>query len=263
MPDLANCVVTGTLYEQDGTPMPEGKATLTVLSIVKAGEFVEPSPGTARTKRNDVSGVITLTLPRLSNVTLQSKATAGKEVIDQFANAVTVSIPDSATANLEDLIAAAQVPTEGVVVQDDGVGFPNKVGTFNFGQGLVATETSAGVSEVKLPYKVYRAFLQQGAATAPIATVLENTLGGTVIWTRASAGTYDMTLVGAFPEDKIMIFMGTECFIITAFSIIKAEVWLPGDANRITTRDYDPVLGYSVLKDDILANTAIEVYVYP
>lgn len=203
MPDLAQCVCTMVVYEQDGTPMPEGKATLTVLSIVKAGEFVEPSPGTARTKKNDASGIITITLPRLSNVTLQSKATAGKEVIDQFANAVTVSIPDSATANLEDLIAAADVPTEGIVVQDDGVGLANKVGTLNFGQGLVATETSAGVSLVKLPYKVYRALLLMTASSNPTATVLENSLSAAVVWTRSSAGTYPGTLVGAFLAGKV------------------------------------------------------------
>ena len=32
--------------------------------------------------------------------------------------------------------------------------------------------------------KVYRALLSQTGTAAPTATVLENTLGGTVVWTR-------------------------------------------------------------------------------
>lgn len=259
MPDLANCVVTGTLYEQDGTPMPEGKATLTVLSIVKAGEFVEPSPGTARTKKNDASGIITLTLPRLSNVTLQSKATAGKEVIDQFANAVTVSIPDAATANLEDLIAAASVPTEGIVVQDDGVGLANKVGTLNFGQGLVATETSAGVSEVKLPYKAYRALLTQAGTAAPVATVLENSLGGTLVWTRPGSGRYIATLVGAFLAGKVTYnsgFITDGTGLTGAFSMFRTD----NDSLRlVTTASTD----FTLPTDDILVATFVEILTYP
>lgn len=38
---------------------------------------------------------------------------------------------------------------------------------------------------------------------APIATVLENTLGGTLVWTRNDAGTYFATLIGVFPVNKV------------------------------------------------------------
>ncbi len=46
--------------------------------------------------------------------------------------------------------------------------------------------------------KVYIALLTQTGMDAPTATVLQNTLGGTVVWSRLSAGTYAMTLAGAF-----------------------------------------------------------------
>lgn len=259
MPDLAQCICSMTVYQQDGTPMPEGKATLTVLSIVKAGEFVEPSPGTARTKKNDASGIITLTLPRLSNVTLQSVRQTGKEVIDQFANAVTVSIPDAATANLEDLIAAADVPTEGIVVQDDGVGLVNKVGTLNFGQGIVATETSAGVSEVKLPYKVYRALLNQAGTAVPVATVLENTLGGTVVWTRVAAGRYDATLTGAFLAGKACHnsgYVNDASAITGAFSMSRID----NNTLRLVTAASNDII---TVVDDILLATFVEILTYP
>lgn len=52
------------------------------------------------------------------------------------------------------------------------------------------------------PYKVYTALLSQTGTSAPVATVLENTLGGTVVWTRNSVGNYSATLTGAFTFNK-------------------------------------------------------------
>lgn len=53
--------------------------------------------------------------------------------------------------------------------------------------------------------KVYRALLSQSSTSAPTATVLENTLGGTVVWTRNDAGDYSGTLTGAFTADKTFL----------------------------------------------------------
>lgn len=52
-------------------------------------------------------------------------------------------------------------------------------------------------------YKCYVALLTQSETNAPVATVLENTLGGTVVWTRIGAGVYRGTLAGAFPANKV------------------------------------------------------------
>ena len=56
------------------------------------------------------------------------------------------------------------------------------------------------------PYKVYTALLTQSGGLAPVDTVLENTLGGTLVWTRQSTGNYIATLNGAFPEGKTVCF---------------------------------------------------------
>ena len=53
--------------------------------------------------------------------------------------------------------------------------------------------------------KVYRALLTQSGTAAPVATVLENTLGGTVVWTYADVGLYVGTLTGAFTENETWI----------------------------------------------------------
>lgn len=44
-----------------------------------------------------------------------------------------------------------------------------------------------------LPYKVYSAILVQTGTDAPVATVLENTLGTNVVWSRSGAGNYIAT----------------------------------------------------------------------
>ena len=51
-------------------------------------------------------------------------------------------------------------------------------------------------------YKVYTALLTQASNFAPFATVLENTLGGTVIWSYDGIGLYSATLNGAFLLNK-------------------------------------------------------------
>jgi hypothetical protein len=55
-------------------------------------------------------------------------------------------------------------------------------------------------------YLVYTALLSQSGTNAPVATVLENTLGGTVVWTRVGAGDYFGTLAGAFVNGIIPNF---------------------------------------------------------
>ncbi len=55
------------------------------------------------------------------------------------------------------------------------------------------------------PYKVYTATLTQTGTNVPVAVVLENTLGGTVVWSRLGGPTYRATLVGAFTTGKTYV----------------------------------------------------------
>ena len=54
-------------------------------------------------------------------------------------------------------------------------------------------------------YKVYTALLTQTGTDAPVATVLENTLGGTPVWYRNDVGSYIIELIGAFTTNKTII----------------------------------------------------------
>jgi hypothetical protein len=66
---------------------------------------------------------------------------------------------------------------------------------------------SAGAAST---YKVYTALLSQSGTNAPVATVLENTLGGTVVWAYSSTGSYSATLAGAFPANKLFFIVQQE-----------------------------------------------------
>lgn len=66
--------------------------------------------------------------------------------------------------------------------------------------GLSTSPSGGGGSEAA--YLVYTALLTQTGTDAPVATVLQNTLGGTVVWTRADTGQYAATLTGVFLDNK-------------------------------------------------------------
>jgi hypothetical protein len=78
----------------------------------------------------------------------------------------------------------------------------NNIKTINgssvLGSGNLVVNTS-------LHYKVYTALLSQSGNNAPIATVLQNTLGGTVVWSRIGFGGYNGTLSGAFTTNKTTV----------------------------------------------------------
>lgn len=68
-------------------------------------------------------------------------------------------------------------------------------------------KNNAGAKEIAtVNYKVYTALLTQTGTAAPVATVLENTIGN-IVWTRASVGVYLATLSGAFNPSKTILFI--------------------------------------------------------
>lgn len=55
-------------------------------------------------------------------------------------------------------------------------------------------------------YETYVALLTQSGTNAPVATILENTIGD-IIWTRVSTGLYKGTLTGAFLATKTAVYL--------------------------------------------------------
>lgn len=102
-------------------------------------------------------------------------------------------------------------------------------------------------------YLVYTAMLTQTGTDAPVATVLENTLGGTVVWSYSGVGVYAATLSGAFTENKTFVIVGTfgdTSGIIVAYRNSDNQV-------RVQSAENDTDA------DGLLYETAIEIRVYP
>jgi hypothetical protein len=124
------------------------------------------------------------------------------------------------------------------------------VGPVTINDDLIVT----GSNNIR-PYKVYTALLTQIGTNAPVATVLENTIGP-IIWTYDGIGTYLATSVGNFTVNKTAIFMNGNSSITQG---IYPSINTPGDDITVETAIISP-LTYS---DDILVSTSIEIRVYP
>jgi len=114
--------------------------------------------------------------------------------------------------------------------------------------------------------KVYAALLTQASADDPTATVLENTLGGTVVWTRGDIGLYIGTASAeVFTADKTCLppvnasasLDGVTSFVVTSFYRNGA------DDLRLQTAVVDPAGGTLSLSDGLLTSTYVEILVYP
>ena len=72
------------------------------------------------------------------------------------------------------------------------------------GTNTTQIATTAFVQGIR-PYKVYTALISQTGTNAPTAIVLENTLGGTIVWSYSITGEYIGTLNGAFLNNKTFL----------------------------------------------------------
>ena len=124
------------------------------------------------------------------------------------------------------------------------------------GTNTTQIATTAFVQANSRPYKVYTALLSQSGTNAPTAVVLENTLGGTVVWTRTSTGSYLGTLTGVFTANK-------------TFCTTTIGMYLSGGSNSIglVRNSVDDVFLFTnrgiAGTDAILNNASIEIRVYP
>lgn len=111
-----------------------------------------------------------------------------------------------------------------------------------------------GTSSYVPPYKVYTALLNQTGGTAPVATVLENTIG-TITFSYIAEGNYRVLSSGLFTIGKSLIFTGqnyTDTGTETTYSS-------PLDVN---TMSLETIGGDGSGADGNLINTMVEIRVY-
>lgn len=113
------------------------------------------------------------------------------------------------------------------------------------------------------PYKVYTALLTQSGTDAPVAIVLENTLGGDVIWSYAGVGLYTLSSpTNVFISNKTCFFvdvvrdLGT---FSTSEVLVSYDLITP---NSIDITTIDTSNGVHANANAVLNNTTIEIRVY-
>ena len=106
------------------------------------------------------------------------------------------------------------------------------------------------------PYKVYTALLTQTGTNAPVATVLENTLGGYVTITREYAGVYTLSSSGLFLQSKTTLFLGS-------ISDGDTSAFRASNFIRLSNNQINLTTGVNVeVADGFLNDTPIEIRVY-
>ena len=132
---------------------------------------------------------------------------------------------------------------EKLVGTDTDTGF-----TLNF--PISAIKTFIG-GEANLGYTAYTALLNQTGTAVPVATVLQNTTGGTFTWARQSTGNYTITASSAlFTVNKTIVFGNY------------------GNAGPGLTQDFDwnrtsdTTITLIVRADDKLVNGSFEIRIY-
>ena len=100
--------------------------------------------------------------------------------------------------------------------------------------------------------KRYKALISQTGTDAPTAIVLENTLGGDIVWTRTGVGTYYGTLNGAFTENKTLT-IATPSFYYED----KIFGFASNSVDKLTINNLNE---NGVVSDGFFASILIEVY---
>lgn len=108
-------------------------------------------------------------------------------------------------------------------------------------------------------YSAYRATLTQVGANAPVATVMENSLPGTPVWSRVSQGGFNLTLAGAFPAGKVW------CNMQSMKTVDGPPQFVYPTIDRLSDDVVQLLIptNLGAVGDDQLIDTPVEILVYP
>jgi hypothetical protein len=166
---------------------------------------------------------------------LEARSTFNNNVIVPGANALIFGKGNVVTAGTKGIIIG-----DGQTLTEDGMVINN----------LTVTGTING--DAVIPYKKYIATISQTGTSDPTVTVLENTIGD-IVWTRALAGRYEGTLVGAFPDQSKTYLLNS----ITQTNNYIRFYWTSANVVQIRTADFT-----NTLQDGQLDFNTIEIRTY-
>ncbi len=130
--------------------------------------------------------------------------------------------------------------------------------TENLTRNFTVANIAAFANSYNLGYTVYTALITQTGTAAPVATVLQNTTGGTIAWTRPTnpgAGRYVATISGAnFTANKTTVIVtsgGNSNMILRPAAIVPTAI----DWYNINAQNGN-------VGDVIKATTTVEIRIY-
>lgn len=122
---------------------------------------------------------------------------------------------------------------------------------------LAASSGSSSVVGYPEGTKMYVALLNQTGTNDPVATVLVNTFGGTVVWTYNTNGDYNAALAGVFTENKTWL-------LISAVMTDPSNTYTGFVFNRVDSSNINLRTYFGTDKtDNQLSNVAIQILVFP
>lgn len=150
------------------------------------------------------------------------------------------------TPSASDLLAGTELYTDSTGKQE------------NLTRNFTVQSVASFANSYSLGYTVYTALVTQAGTAAPVATVLQNTTGGTITWTRPSnpgVGRYVATISGAnFTANKTAV-------IVTSGG--NSDMILRPIVSSTTTIDwYNIDSSDNAVSDVISATTTVEIRIY-
>lgn len=140
----AQTIVSGTLTGPTGAVAPNVQVQL--LETRLPGE-ISTVPSPPLLYRTNASGVVTITVPRNSQIRLYA---AAHPLNRNGTQGVWLQVPDASTANLNAMVTVSLQPLTGLTVKIGGSPLPNRVGTIDFVSGATVTESPAGEANVTI-----------------------------------------------------------------------------------------------------------------
>lgn len=123
--------------------------------------------------------------------------------------------------------------------------------------GIVTKTEWLDIVDTFRPCERWVGLLSQSGTDAPTAVVLENTLGGTIVWTRGTTGTYIGTLANVFQTNKTVCFAQPPQGI--GGNAITARIAMGGESNQVFVSTYNS----SFAGVDVFTNLQVMILLYP
>lgn len=136
---MANCTITGVVYDANGAVKVGARLTVRPLGVTGILLHAASFPVTSI-----AGGVVSFVVVQGAQYSVQGNV-LGLE------DALTFTVPASSSVALESLVASSLNPASGLTVKDEGTALASLIGTLNFvGGGVAVTQASSGVATVTI-----------------------------------------------------------------------------------------------------------------